>query len=187
MIALFALRMREATKAEASKIWPLKKMPCVGVSPLWFSSEVKMCSNFWLLWLWFSSEVKICLNFWLLSAMCLICWVSISSILIGLRSLSEDEAEALKADEADEELKADEAWAGGARHFIHRCLGYKLKTQARSRQLIADELWRLGLFSECVMVSGGGGSEREAVGVLGAGAPCFSWFCRGWVLETHSF
>jgi hypothetical protein len=26
MIALFALWMREATKAEVSKIWPLKKM-----------------------------------------------------------------------------------------------------------------------------------------------------------------
>jgi hypothetical protein len=77
--------------------------------------------------------------------MCLICWVSISSILIGLLSLSEDEAE---------ELKADEAWAGEARDFIHRCLGHNLKTQARSRQLIADELWRLGLFSAYVMNSG---------------------------------
>jgi hypothetical protein len=31
----------------------------------------------------------------MISAMCLICWVSIFSILIGLLSLSEDEAEEL--------------------------------------------------------------------------------------------
>jgi hypothetical protein len=70
---------------------------------------------------------------------------SSKDILIGLLSPSEEQAGA---------LKADEAWSGEARDFIHRCLGHKLKTQARSRQLIADELWRLILFSEFVMDSG---------------------------------
>jgi hypothetical protein len=53
-----------------------------------------------------------------------------------------------------EALKENDAWSGEARDFIERCLGHKLKTQARSRQFIADELWRVLLFSEFVMDSG---------------------------------
>lgn len=45
-------------------------------------------------------------------------------------------------------LKADATWQNEAREFSLRSLGHKLRTKGQTRQSIADELWRLILFSE---------------------------------------
>lgn len=47
-------------------------------------------------------------------------------------------------------LKGDGSWVAEAREFVLRSLGHKLKTKGQTRQSIADELWRLLLFSEFV-------------------------------------
>lgn len=52
-------------------------------------------------------------------------------------------------------LKTDASWHEEARDFILRSLGHKLKTKGQTRQSIADELWRLLLFSEFVLDSAG--------------------------------
>ena len=67
-------------------------------------------------------------------------------ILIGLLSPKPAQEEA---------LKADATWISEAREFIERNLGHKLKTRGQTRQSIADELWRLILFSEFVFDSSG--------------------------------
>jgi hypothetical protein len=59
-----------------------------------------------------------------------------------------------KAKQADA-LKGDPGWCGEARDFIHRSLGHLLKTKGQTRQSIADELWRVLLFSELVLDSAG--------------------------------
>jgi hypothetical protein len=48
----------------------------------------------------------------------------------------------------DAALKADASWQNEAREFSLRSLGHKLRTKGQTRQSIADELWRLILFSE---------------------------------------
>ena len=67
-------------------------------------------------------------------------------ILIGLLSPKPAQEEA---------LKADTTWGGEAREFAERNLGQKLKTRGQTRQSVADELWRLLLFSEFVFDSSG--------------------------------
>lgn len=47
-------------------------------------------------------------------------------------------------------LKANSSWVGECREFILRTLGHKLRTRGQTRQAIAEELWRLVLFSEFV-------------------------------------
>jgi len=54
-----------------------------------------------------------------------------------------------------EALKADATWVAEAREFIHRSLGHKLKTKGQTVRSIADELWRVVLFSEFVLDSAG--------------------------------
>lgn len=67
-------------------------------------------------------------------------------ILIGLLSPKPTQEEA---------LKADTTWLSEAREFVERNLGHKLKTRGQTRQSIAEELWRLVLFSEFVFDSSG--------------------------------
>lgn len=55
----------------------------------------------------------------------------------------------------EEALKADTTWAAEAREFVERSLGQKLKTRGQTRQAVAEELWRLLLFSEFVFDSSG--------------------------------
>lgn len=52
-------------------------------------------------------------------------------------------------------LKDDGAWSDELRDFVVRTLGYKFKTKGITRQPLADELWRLLLFSELVFDSSG--------------------------------
>ena len=52
-------------------------------------------------------------------------------------------------------LKNDGTWASEAREFIQRSLGHTLHTKGQTRGSIAEELWRLVLFSEFVFDSGG--------------------------------
>ena len=57
----------------------------------------------------------------------------------------------LSPDEAQESaLKAQTAWVNEAKEFILRSLGHKVRTRGQTRQAIAEELWRLILFSEFV-------------------------------------
>jgi len=53
-------------------------------------------------------------------------------------------------------LKDNPGWATEAREFIERTLGHKLRTKGQTRTTIAEELWRLLLFSEFVFDSEGG-------------------------------
>lgn len=55
----------------------------------------------------------------------------------------------------DAALKADASWVNEARAFIEKTLEHKLKTKGQTRQSVADELWRLLLFSEFVFDSSG--------------------------------
>ena len=57
--------------------------------------------------------------------------------------------------EQDEALKTDPTWVSEAREFIQRSLGHKLKTKGQTRSSIAEELWRVILFSEFVFDSKG--------------------------------
>lgn len=52
-------------------------------------------------------------------------------------------------------LKADSSWYSEARDFTQRSVGHKLKTKGQTRQSLADELWRVLLFSEFVLDSAG--------------------------------
>lgn len=67
-------------------------------------------------------------------------------ILVGLLSPKPSQEEA---------LKADTSWGAEAREFVERNLGQKLKTRGQTRQAVAEELWRLLLFSEFVFDSSG--------------------------------
>jgi hypothetical protein len=67
-------------------------------------------------------------------------------ILLGLLSPTASQADS---------LKADPTWHDEVRDFILRSLGHKLRTKGQTRQSIADELWRLLLFSEFVLDSSG--------------------------------
>lgn len=55
----------------------------------------------------------------------------------------------------EDELREDATWINEAREFSHRSLGHKLVAKGHTRQSVADELWRLLLFSEFVMDSAG--------------------------------
>jgi hypothetical protein len=75
--------------------------------------------------------------------------LSVSSpkeILLGLLSPTASQADS---------LKTDPTWHDEVRDFIQRSLGHKLKTKGQTRQSVADELWRLILFSEFVLDSAG--------------------------------
>ena len=67
-------------------------------------------------------------------------------ILIGILAPKPDQ---------DKKLKEDGTWAAEAREFVQRTLGHRLKTKGQTRGSIADELWRLILFSEFVFDSAG--------------------------------
>lgn len=69
-----------------------------------------------------------------------------TEILVAILSPSHSQIEA---------LKGDATWSPEARNFIERSLGHRLKTKGQTRQSLADELWRLLLFSEFVMDSAG--------------------------------
>lgn len=58
-------------------------------------------------------------------------------------------------DTQEEKLKHDPTWVAEAREFIARSLGHKLKTKGQTRQSIAEELWRVLLFSEFYFDSAG--------------------------------
>ncbi|MBE7502035.1 MAG: PglZ domain-containing protein [Verrucomicrobiales bacterium] len=47
-------------------------------------------------------------------------------------------------------LRESPPWVGEAREFIQRTLGHKLRTKGQTRATVAEELWRLLLFSEFV-------------------------------------
>jgi hypothetical protein len=64
---------------------------------------------------------------------------SAREIVLGL--LSPTEAQ-------DAALKANSGWIGEGREFVSRVLGHKLRTRGQTRQAVAEELWRLILFSE---------------------------------------
>ncbi len=57
--------------------------------------------------------------------------------------------------EQEEELKKDPTWVAEAKEFFSRSLGLKLKTKGQTRQSIAEELWRVILFSEFAFDSAG--------------------------------
>lgn len=57
--------------------------------------------------------------------------------------------------EQEEALKNDPTWVAEAKEFFLRSLGHKLKTKGQTRQSIAEELWRVVLFSEFVFDSAG--------------------------------
>ncbi len=71
---------------------------------------------------------------------------SSKEILLGILSPKRDQETA---------LKNDPTWVAEAKDFIQRILGHKLKTRGQMRQSVAEELWRLLLFSEFVFDSGG--------------------------------
>jgi len=71
----------------------------------------------------------------------------------------------------DTALKHGRSWAPEAREFIQRTLGFRLRTQGTTRGAIAEELWRILLFSEFAFDSGSHlPSSLEAVPRIGAGA-----------------
>lgn len=70
--------------------------------------------------------------------------------------------------EQEEELKNDPTWVTEAKEFFSRSLGHKLKTKGQTRQSIAEELWRVILFSEFVFDSAGGiPAELETIPQVG--------------------
>ena len=76
--------------------------------------------------------------------------------LLGVSSAREILTTVLSPKQSQSEaLKADGAWAVEFRDFVERTLGYKFKTKGVTRQPMADELWRLLLFSELVFDSEG--------------------------------
>src|SRR5438552_4364172 len=52
-------------------------------------------------------------------------------------------------------LKNDPTWVTEAREFVHRSLGFRLKTKGQTRQSVSDEVWRVLLFSEFIFDSAG--------------------------------
>ena len=76
--------------------------------------------------------------------------------LLGANSPKEVLLGLLSPDPSQEAaLKADPTWVSEAREFVELNLGHALKTKGQTRQSIADELWRLILFSEFVFDTGG--------------------------------
>jgi len=71
---------------------------------------------------------------------------STKEILLGLLSPKPDQEEA---------LKHDPTWVAEGKDFLNRSLGYRLKTKGQTRQSIAEELWRVLLFSEFAFDSEG--------------------------------
>lgn len=71
---------------------------------------------------------------------------SAKEIILGLLAPKPDQEVA---------LKENPSWATEAREFIQRTLGHKLRTKGQTRSTIAEELWRLILFSEFVFDSEG--------------------------------
>ncbi len=71
---------------------------------------------------------------------------SAKEILLGILSPNSEQEEA---------LKKDPTWVSEATEFFARTLGLKLKTKGQTRQSIAEELWRVILFSEFVFDSAG--------------------------------
>lgn len=71
---------------------------------------------------------------------------SAKEILLGILSPKPEQEEA---------LKKDPTWVTEAKEFFARSLGLKLKTKGQTRQSIAEELWRVILFSEFVFDSTG--------------------------------
>jgi len=71
---------------------------------------------------------------------------SVKEILLGILSPKPAQEEA---------LKNDPTWVAEAKEFFHRSLGLKLKTKGQTRQSIAEELWRVILFSEFAFDSAG--------------------------------
>lgn len=55
----------------------------------------------------------------------------------------------------EDALKNDPSWVAEANEFLQRSLGHKLKTKGQTRQSIAEELWKVMLFSEFVFDSAG--------------------------------
>ena len=58
--------------------------------------------------------------------------------------------------EQEDALKNDPSWVMEGKEFFLRSLGHRLKTKGQTRQSIAEELWRVILFSEFVFDSCGG-------------------------------
>jgi hypothetical protein len=56
----------------------------------------------------------------------------------------------------EDALKGDPTWSTEAREFSLRSLGHKLRTKGQTRQSIAEELWRVLLFSEFYFDSASG-------------------------------
>jgi hypothetical protein len=76
--------------------------------------------------------------------------------LLGANSAKEILLGILSPKPAQEEaLKNDPTWVAEAKEFFHRSLGLKLKTKGQTRQSIAEELWRVILFSEFAFDSAG--------------------------------
>ena len=76
--------------------------------------------------------------------------------LLGVASAREILAAVLSPSQRQlDALKADGAWALEFRDFVERTLGYKFKNKGVTRQPLADEAWRLLLFSELVFDSEG--------------------------------
>jgi hypothetical protein len=76
--------------------------------------------------------------------------------LLGVSSAREILAGVLSPSQRQsEDLKDDGAWGIEFRDFVERTLGYKFKTKGLTRQPLADEAWRLLLFSELVFDSDG--------------------------------
>lgn len=71
---------------------------------------------------------------------------SAKEIVLGLLAPKPDQESA---------LKENPSWATEAREFIQRTLGHKLRTKGQTRSTVAEELWRLLLFSEFVFDSEG--------------------------------
>lgn len=71
---------------------------------------------------------------------------SVKEILLGILVPRPDQEAA---------LKESASWATEVKEFIARTLGHKIKTKGHTRNAIADELWRLILFSEFVFDSEG--------------------------------
>jgi hypothetical protein len=57
--------------------------------------------------------------------------------------------------ENESAFKSNAAWVDEMREFLSRTLGHKLRTKGQTRASIADEVWRLVLFSEFVFDSQG--------------------------------
>ena len=76
--------------------------------------------------------------------------------LLGVMSPKEIFLGILSPKPAQEDaLKQDPTWSAEVREFVLRSLGHKLRTRGQTRASIAEELWRVILFSEFVFDSAG--------------------------------